>query len=71
LLRSTDRPDQSLASVDAKAGQGVDGGAPGDIVAVLHVAVASATCGDQLVLRTKMVSGSSSYLEFLVTLTTP
>jgi hypothetical protein len=71
LHRASGRADEPLASVDAAAGQGVDGGLPGDLSVPMHAAALAGACGDQLVLRAQVVSASSAYLEFLVTLTLP
>lgn len=70
-FRTTDAPDRMLAAVDGIAGQGVDGGQPGDLVATLHTDALPAKCGDELVLRATIVSASTPYLELLVTLTLP
>lgn len=70
-LQSKGSADQILSSTDARAGDGVDGGQPGAAHFALVVPVSSGRCGDRLILRANLLSASSPYLEFFLTLTLP
>lgn len=68
IHRPTKMADRVVASGDGMAGAA---GNPGDLDIMLTAPEIAAACGDKLVVRTRFVSGTSGYLEFLVRLTTP
>jgi hypothetical protein len=71
ILRRAGAADQIIASADSNIGKGSDAGAPGGIDANLAGPALPSTCGDLLVLRVKMVSGSNGFIELGLGLTIP
>jgi hypothetical protein len=63
--------EQLIVSADTNVGKGSDAGAPGTINATLPAGAVPARCGEQLILRIKMVSGSNDYVELNSSLTLP
>ena len=64
-------PDQAIGAADARADDkdaGVSGGA---LYATIDAPAVGAKCGDWLVLKAKVVSGGSPFLEFLASMVTP
>ena len=62
----------TIASATTAVAQAdVDGGFPGDYRATLDGAAIAADCGDQLVLRLTLLSGSAPYSNIEAVLTTP
>ncbi len=53
-----------LVATDSNVGAGNDAGTPGSIVGDFPGPAAASNCGDQLLLRVKLVSGTSDYIEF-------
>ncbi len=72
LLQRRAGADTTLASVTSSvAADAVDGGFPGDYRTTLDAPAVNAFCGDQLVLRLTLVSGSIAYQYIEATLTIP
>jgi hypothetical protein len=72
IQRRAGASDVVIASVTSQvAASAVDGGFPGDYRATLDAPAVSAYCGDQLVLRLTLVSGSIAYQYIEATLTIP
>lgn len=72
LQRRAGAGDTTLASVTSSvAANAVDGGFPGDYRATLDAPAVNANCGDQLVLRLTLESGSIAYQYIEATLTIP
>jgi hypothetical protein len=70
-LRTTGMPDQSIGSTDARADDADAGVTMGAVRAAINAPAVNGRCHDSLVLKVKVASGGSSYLEFLVGMTTP
>jgi hypothetical protein len=64
-------PDQPIGSADARADDRDAGVSMGSLYATIDAPAVSAACNDWLVLKTKVVSGGSPFLEFLAGMTTP
>jgi hypothetical protein len=72
IYRPVGGDDQILVSVNlTNATSNVDGGFPGDFDTMLTAPAVNPACGDQLVLRMKLASGTTPYTDFNPTLTTP
>ena len=63
--------DQLIVSADSNYPVGSDAGVPGDIMGTFPGKAVPATCGDQLILTLKMVTGSTGYIEFGVGMSIP
>ena len=71
LLRHDGAADQMIIATDSTIPQGNDAGAPGGIEADLPSPAVDSVCGDLLVLRVKMLSGSHKLSELGVGLVVP
>jgi hypothetical protein len=64
-------PEQVIGSADARADDADAGVSMGAVRTVIEAPAVDAKCGDWLVLKAKVVSGGSPYLEFLASMVTP
>lgn len=64
-------PDTAIGSADARADDRDAGVSGGSLYAVIAAPAVDAKCGDWLVLKVKVVSGGSPFLEFIANMTTP
>ena len=72
LYRRNGQADGTLLTADSNIALGNDAGTPGSILATLPgPAVATARCGDLLVLKVTLVSGSSGFIELGASMTIP